>query len=236
MKPKSLPNYSPVINVLSDGVALLRSAIESHESPTATMLSRSASMHFISAMHAVSNAILWFQEENAYFGCNISKKFDRIAELSGLGSLPDEEVDVAHELDAISNILFNPMRAQSVPFGTDADSNKIEFERTPLKKFNRESVHWIPEYSAAVLLLALRFLNRVFTKHLDFDHAQVDVLLGDHLATTETYVAGMSVDKLAELRANLEFLNSHESTIEAMNSSRWLFLDARFEIEFAAHS
>jgi hypothetical protein len=218
---RTLPTLNAFVPYLVDAYRLLNKAEESEVAEDRTSLARSSTLHVIGALHAAANVGLWSQEDPDHYGSSLVRKFDRFLELRHQDALPDGEIAILEELDAVDEVISRPQVAQARPFPHPSKTNLIEFERTGILKISRESSGWLPEYSACVLALACGFLDRFYLDYCRMDRDDLEVLFGMHSSSSAGYAAKVDPRMIEDFRRQSENLQGKSGFLERLGSPRW---------------
>jgi len=185
------------------------------------LLARASSMHAVSAMHSAANSLL----ERS--GCMIEpkasllRKFDHFIQKQGVVALPEEDDAVLQELDELCDLLYFPGIARAEIGATETGNNRIEYQRTSLKKFNLEVIGWVPEYAACILILGNRFLYRLLYEYCEFDRDRIEVLLGHHESREDSYYVRVGQDQVGMIQKVASSLANTPRLKESLESPRW---------------
>jgi len=218
---RTLPTLNAFLPYLADSYRLLNKAEESEIREDRTCLARSSTFHVIGALHAAANVGLWSQEDPDHYGSSLIRKFDRYLELRHRYALPDGEIAVLKELDAIDAVISRPQVARARAFPHPSKTNLIEFERTEILKISRESSGWLPEYSACVLALACGFLDRFYLDYCQMDRDDLEVLFGMHSSSSAGYAAKVDPRIIQDFRRQSEDLQGKSGLFDRLASPRW---------------
>jgi hypothetical protein len=225
-------SFNPFLGLFEDAFRLLNAACASDDSSMRFALARSSSMHSLAALHSAANAVLHFDEAKNWMTASLVRKFDRLFELHGREALPESELEILQELEVVDSLLNNPRPAMAQTFPDSQSPKRMEFARTALKCFNLESLNWPVEYAACVLALVVRFLNRFFLEHLEFDQARIDVTLGNHVGKDSSYGSYLDGLRLERLKQSHAQLISNQTLMAELQSVRWLIESKFFDVIF----
>jgi hypothetical protein len=225
-------SFNPFVGLLGDALFLLNESYVAQVPHVKFALARSSTCHSLGALHAAGNALLYYEEARDWMTGSLPRKFDRVFELKGLEALPESELEILQELDRVEAVLRNPQPVVAQTHPASEHPNRVEFDRTPLKLFNKECESWPPEYAACVLALALRFLNRLFEEHLMYEPSRTEVTLGNHVSKETSYGSYLDPARLEQIRVERMRLLANDRLMETLGTDRWLVLPEFFGIDF----
>lgn len=232
LKIKTSLHLNPLLGFLGDAFVFLNASRDAETPRKRFSMARASTMHSLSALHAAGNAILHYGEDAGWFQAGLVRKFDRVFELNQLDSLPENELEILAELDRVDQLMRNPVCVQGEIVAKLTNGKSLEFKRTPLKKFNQESLTWPPEYAGCVLALVVRFLNRLFVEYLKYDESWVEVAVGHHLSRESGYSSYLDPERLSQIRVETRQLQEWADLMEILESERWRIRPEYFEVQF----
>lgn len=216
------PSFNPYWVLIHDAYQLLALSEAARDQGTRSMLARASTQHTLSSLHAAANSVFANREIRVEREASLYRKFDLLVHQMDLGELPEDDEKVLGELDDIARILNYPEVATAT-IEESGEKKRIEYQRTELKKLNRECIGWVPEYAACVLILGNRFLHRLFYRYCEFDRDQIEVLLGHHESREDSYYSSVDQSKIEVTREISRQLANHPRLAQVLESPRWRF-------------
>jgi hypothetical protein len=232
LKTDTFLRLNPLLGFLGDGYSLLNATRTQEKQEIVFAMSRASTMHSLAALHSAGNALLHFAEDRGWTQSGLVRKFDRVFELNGLDALPENEMEILAELDQVHQIVNNPSCGEGEVLGQLPNGKRLEFKRTPLRKFNYESLNWPPQYAACVLALVVRFLNRLFKEHLRYDDGWVEVAVGHHLSRETGYSSYLDPERVRQIQLESKALVDWQELMTQMKSERWCLQEEFFQAQF----
>ena len=224
---------NPFANYLHDSYALLNLALNQHAfaRDNTTFLARSSAMHAVGAVQAAAHTCLRSIDYNGHMHPKtLADKFDAYLRDRNKGELDQMEATVLQELEMVGKLLCSPQPAESYDFWRPSDDRVTDFERTPLKKIPGNITHWQPEFSGAVLGMAVSAIKRILLVRCGHCVGEMEKLFGMQLSTPNSHIVAFDEELLDALRTEQDVLVSNADFMQRMQSKRWRMRPSDFQL------
>ncbi len=202
----------------ADGATFLAQTCAAKDPEVIFRTSRSSTLHLLLALKVCCTCLGGATGKSR---SSLAKSFEDLVRSRSSLSLPDAAMAKIIELDEVDKIFHSAGLSQAEPFPGATAGNQIQFPRTTWKKFNREPIGWVPEYSLCVYAMANSFLSLLIWDTLGFDQAMFEVSFGHHFHSEDLAHADLDNARVEQFReASRQFL-AHRHLLDVMQGPRW---------------